>query len=101
MNKKFILLDSRDNVVTVTKTLKEGEEIVIGDEKIVIAEGEIPQWHKVAIDEIKFGEKVRKYGTTIGVATKTIKAGSHVHSHNLRTQQDQTVLENTDKELQE
>ena len=88
MKRKFILLDSRDNVVTVTTTTKEGEEIVVGDDKIVIAEGEIPRWHKVAIDEIQSGEEVRKYGTTIGVATKTIKAGNHVHSHNLRTQQD-------------
>ncbi|MBO5228183.1 MAG: UxaA family hydrolase, partial [Lachnospiraceae bacterium] len=41
--------------------------------------------HKRAIRDIKAGEAVIKYGFSIGNATEDIKAGDHVHSHNLKT----------------
>lgn len=41
--------------------------------------------HKVARRDIEKGEKVMKYGFSIGIATERIPAGEHVHSHNLRT----------------
>ena len=41
--------------------------------------------HKYALCDIKKGENVIKYGNPIGHATKDIKAGEHVHSHNLKT----------------
>ncbi|SEN11263.1 altronate hydrolase [Sphingomonas gellani] len=39
--------------------------------------------HKVALHDINHGATVRKYGQSIGVATQPIRAGDHVHSHNL------------------
>ena len=41
--------------------------------------------HKYAIRPIKAGENVIKYGNPIGHATADIKAGEHVHTHNLKT----------------
>lgn len=41
--------------------------------------------HKRAIKNIATGEAVIKYGYSIGNATSDIKAGEHVHSHNLKT----------------
>lgn len=41
--------------------------------------------HKYAIRDIKNGESVIKYGFPIGHATCDIKAGEHVHTHNLKT----------------
>lgn len=41
--------------------------------------------HKFAIRDIAKGENVVKYGFSIGIAKEDIKAGTHVHSHNLRT----------------
>ncbi len=41
--------------------------------------------HKRAIKDIAQGEAVIKYGYSIGNATEDIKAGDHVHSHNLKT----------------
>lgn len=41
--------------------------------------------HKRAIKDIAKGEAVIKYGYSIGNATEDIKAGDHVHSHNLKT----------------
>ncbi|SDD41363.1 altronate hydrolase [Sanguibacter gelidistatuariae] len=43
----------------------------------------IPRGHKVAMRSITTGTQVRKYGQSIGVATRDIVAGEHVHSHNL------------------
>ncbi len=41
--------------------------------------------HKYAVREIKRGENVIKYGMPIGHATCDIKAGEHVHVHNIAT----------------
>ena len=41
--------------------------------------------HKYALAEIKAGENVIKYGSPIGHATCDIKAGEHVHTHNVKT----------------
>ena len=46
---------------------------------------DIPQGHKIALADIKEGEKVIKYGFPIGVAKQDIKAGSWVHVHNVKT----------------
>ncbi len=41
--------------------------------------------HKYALRDISAGENVIKYGNPIGHATKDIKCGEHVHSHNVKT----------------
>ncbi len=41
--------------------------------------------HKYALHDIKKGENIIKYGNPIGHATADIKAGEHVHSHNMKT----------------
>jgi altronate hydrolase len=41
--------------------------------------------HKYADRDIQKGESIIKYGFPIGVATKDIKKGEHVHVHNVKT----------------
>ena len=41
--------------------------------------------HKYALCDIKKGENIIKYGNPIGHATVDIKAGEHVHTHNVKT----------------
>ena len=41
--------------------------------------------HKYALRDIKAGENIIKYGNPIGHATEDIKAGEHVHTHNVKT----------------
>ena len=41
--------------------------------------------HKYALCDIKAGENIIKYGQPIGHATEDIKAGEHVHTHNVKT----------------
>ncbi len=45
----------------------------------------IDDGHKYAIRDIAKGEHIIKYGQPIGHATENIKAGEHVHTHNLKT----------------
>ena len=52
---------------------------------IPVAE-DIPAGHKIALRPIAAGAKVIKYGAPIGVATRPIRRGSWVHTHNLKTQ---------------
>ena len=66
------------------KTLKINEEDNVA---VVIEadEGGIAAGHKVALADIKAGEKIIKYGNCIGKATEDIKAGDWVHTHNVKT----------------
>ena len=41
--------------------------------------------HKYALRDIKCGEDIIKYGNPIGHAISDIKAGEHVHTHNVKT----------------
>jgi altronate hydrolase len=43
----------------------------------------IPAAHKVALHGIPAGAVIRRYGYPIGIASRAIAAGEHVHSHNL------------------
>ncbi|MBV5349995.1 UxaA family hydrolase, partial [bacterium] len=58
----------------------------IDETNIVVAVVErITFGHKFALRLIKTGEPVIKYGETIGLATKDILPGQHVHVHNLES----------------
>lgn len=65
------------------------KEFVINQEDNVAvlleSDNDIPAGHKIALCDIKQGEKVIKYGYPIGYATQNIKKGEHVHTHNLKT----------------
>jgi hypothetical protein len=41
--------------------------------------------HKFALHAIARGALVHKYGEAIGQATRDIRAGEHVHTHNLKS----------------
>jgi altronate hydrolase len=49
------------------------------------ARGDIPAGHKVALKDMKAGEKVIKYGLVIGRLTSDVRPGDHVHTHNMQT----------------
>lgn len=41
--------------------------------------------HKIALTPIEEGTELIEYGEHIGVATRPIRPGQHVHTHNLRS----------------
>lgn len=80
-------IESVDNVVTVVNSVKKGETVKYtdnGEIKEVLAQDDIPIYHKIAVEDIKEDEDVVKYGENIGRASKNIKKGSHVHVQNVK-----------------
>jgi (2R)-sulfolactate sulfo-lyase subunit alpha len=45
----------------------------------------IPLGHKIALKDFAVGDSVTKYGCEIGTIVQPVKAGHHVHTHNLKT----------------
>ena len=81
-----ILIDPADNVATVLTEVSAGTEVefACGEETVrVTARQTIPRYHKIAVRDLAQGERVVKYGETIGLATRPIYAGDHVHTQNL------------------
>lgn len=78
--KDYIKINKNDNVAVALTALKKGCDV-----DGVTALDDIPSGHKIALCDIKSGEKVIKYSSVIGIASKDIKSGEHIHSHNLKT----------------
>jgi altronate dehydratase len=78
MKSPYILLAPQDEVCIALTDLAAGTEI----DGVRLAD-HIPRGHKFSRHAVSKGEKVSRYGQTIGVATKDIAAGAHVHVHNL------------------
>ena len=55
-----------------------------GGELDIEAVDPVPLGHKIAVRDIGAGEQVIKYGIAIGRATQDIRAGQHVHVHNVK-----------------
>ena len=49
------------------------------------SEEAIPLGHKLALKDFAVGDSVTKYGCEIGTIVQAVKAGHHVHTHNLKT----------------
>lgn len=82
-----IVISSTDNVAVVVEPVRRGEPIIwIGPdhrELSITAATDIPIYHKCALRDIAPGEKIIKYGEHIGEAGAPIRAGEHVHTHNV------------------
>ena len=82
--KNYVYMTDKDNVVTMIRQLNAGEAIEVDGVKIK-ANQDIPVYHKIAIEEIKTGETVVKYGKSIGTASCDIHIGDWVHTQNLES----------------
>ena len=80
MHNHLIVLNKNDNVAVTpfiipAKTKIEGQNISSIDD--------IPFGHKICLKTVNKGDPVIKYDQIIGIASKNINPGEHVHSHNL------------------
>ncbi len=85
--KYALKVDEKDNVVTALAQIKKGESVEYldnTDTKIIVAQEDIPIYHKIAICDIQTDEDIVKYGENIGRASKNIINGSHVHTNNIK-----------------
>lgn len=80
----LLQIDSRDNVAVLKRAIAAGTVFtLLGVPRcapVAMALG-----HKIALLKIRTGEKIIKYGVSIGSATADISAGDHVHVHNLKS----------------
>jgi len=83
---KAIVLNEKDNVATALEPLKAGSVVLVAfhghTERIRLA-SDIPSGHKFALEELKQGAAVVKYGEPIGLTISCIGRGEHVHIHNV------------------
>lgn len=85
--KYALKVSEKDNVVTVLSQVNKGETVSYldnKDTKEIVAQNDIPIYHKIAIRDIKTDEDIVKYGENIGRASVDIAKGSHVHTHNVK-----------------
>lgn len=75
-----IRLNPADDVVIARVDLPAGTEIIKEHVRTAVA---IPAGHKIATRDVAEGQPVRRYNQIIGFATRPIRAGDHVHVHNL------------------
>jgi altronate dehydratase small subunit len=86
MERKAIVLNSKDNVATALADLAVGDTVALEvDKKPVSVKlvNSIQFGHKFSLIDITAGSPILKYGEEIGEATKDIKVGEHVHVHNV------------------
>jgi len=77
---RVIRLHADDDVVISLDQLVAGTHIE--SEGVAVA-GLVPPGHKMATRAIEMGAPVRRYGQIIGFASRPIRAGQQVHTHNL------------------
>jgi altronate dehydratase small subunit len=88
VQKQAIVIKENDNVATAVVNLASGSTVsfFVGKqvEQLTLAES-IPLGHKFALQDLKEGQKVMKYGESIGSTTISIAKGCHVHVHNMQS----------------
>lgn len=73
----------RDNVLVALSQLDAGFQLP-APWSLTLPQ-DVPAGHKLALQPLKAGDSVVKYGYAIGVLTQDVPAGGHIHSHNLKT----------------
>ena len=76
--KHLLQIHPSDNVGVAPETIPAGSV-----DGVLTFTATIPMGHKAALRDLQKGDVVCKYGFPIGRATAAIRAGEHVHSHNL------------------
>ncbi len=89
--KSYIIMNLTDNCATALNEIQKNTKFEINGSIIEINQN-ISLGHKFALKNIKKGELVKKYGQSIGIATKDIKRGDWIHTHNLTSQYLKEVL---------
>lgn len=87
---QFLVHDKHDSVGVAVVDVKarqqlEGRSLDTNETVKARANMDIPLGHKIALKDLKPGDTVLKYGCDIGKVVEPIKAGDHVHVHNVKT----------------
>src|SRR5213593_1194003 len=77
-----VMLRPEDNVAVAARRLPKGMQVGLNGRAVELREA-IGLGHKIALEQIRKGEPIRKYGQVIGFAGEDIAPGSWVHVHNV------------------
>ncbi len=88
MTHEALLLRPTDDVAVALTQLTAGQTMtVVGHpDLLLVVSNDVPFGHKVAIRDVAVGDVVHKLGHAIGIASRPISAGEHVHIHNIASQ---------------
>ncbi|TWU14707.1 D-galactarate dehydratase [Symmachiella macrocystis] len=78
----FISLHADDNIAVAARHVPAGTTLEIAGNGLTTNDA-IDLGHKVAVIAIAKGQPVKKFGQTIGFASRDIPAGTWVHTHNV------------------
>ena len=84
INKHFVLLNKEDSVFVCCRELLAGNLITLEGVTVTMT-ADITVGHKLSRKHIAKGDKILKYGVSIGSATQDIAFGEHVHLHNMKS----------------
>jgi hypothetical protein len=90
MRPRAIAQSSCDNVAVAVEDLEPGARLAIlntetGAVSTIVLRGGVGFGHKVALAALEPGDAVIKRGHEIGRAVVSVRAGDHVHIHNLES----------------
>mgnify|MGYP000925804198 FL=1 len=81
---EYLKIHPNDMTAVALAPLCAGKKCIIDGREIILKE-DVMQGHKFALQDIKAGDKVIKYGSPIGIAKEDIDEGQWIHTHNLKT----------------
>src|SRR5215472_13092591 len=79
---QILMLGNSDDVAVALQAVPAGQFL---SSLRLTTSSAIPAGHKLAMHAIAQGSPIRKFNQIIGFATQPIKAGEHIHTHNLVT----------------
>ncbi len=80
----LIQIHPKDNVGVLPRSLEAGDAITVSDQTVVLKES-MGLGHKFALQPLDAGDKVLKYGVSIGSTTQAVALGEHLHLHNMQS----------------
>ncbi|WP_019447514.1 UxaA family hydrolase [Cupriavidus sp. BIS7] len=92
---RAIVLNRADNVATLLDAGRAGDKCQLEGEKTgeLVLLQDVPFGHKICVADTSAGSQILKYGQVIGMASRAVQAGEHMHVHNIESSRARGDLE--------
>ncbi len=81
IKKKYLQIDSLDNVLVALQDLKQGDEIIVGGKSFNLSD-DVRAKHKFSLTHLEKGDNVIMYGVLVGKASISIAQGALLSQEN-------------------
>ncbi|MBK6477833.1 MAG: altronate dehydratase [Saprospiraceae bacterium] len=79
--KRYLKIHPEDNVAVALEQFNHGDRLVLDSKEILITEN-IPVKHKITLEDLEKGDRIRMYSLTVGKAKKYIAKGTRISTEN-------------------